>query len=88
MRLLDLFVNNEQTLLKMYEFLFPHQSFKAKQALQNPSDKIKLNETSQIGLPFGDTMTDVTGLSPQVSVNPSNHQTLFIQPLHYNETID
>jgi hypothetical protein len=24
-RLLDLFVNNEQTLLKMYEFLFPHQ---------------------------------------------------------------
>ena len=29
-RLLDLFVNNEQTLLKMYELLFPQQSFKAK----------------------------------------------------------
>ena len=26
-RLLDLFVNNEQTLLKMYELIFPKQSF-------------------------------------------------------------
>ena len=44
---MDLFVNNEQTLLKMYEFLFPHQhSFKAKQALKNPSDLIRLNEAS------------------------------------------
>lgn len=29
-RLLDLFVNNEQTLLKMYEYLFPNQSFKSR----------------------------------------------------------
>jgi hypothetical protein len=60
---LDLFVNNEQTLLKMYEFLFPHQhSFKAKQALKNPSDLIRLNEASQMGLPFNETLTEATGL--------------------------
>ena len=50
-RLIDLFVNNEATLLKMYEFLFPNQSFKAQQALRNPSDKIHLNEMSEDGMP-------------------------------------
>ncbi len=69
-RLLDLFVNNEQTLLKMYEFLFPHQqSFKAKQALKNPSDMIRLNETSQMGLPFNETLTEATGIG--LSLNQS-----------------
>ena len=36
--LLDLFVNNEQTLLKVYEILFPQPSFKQQQVLRNPSD--------------------------------------------------
>ena len=72
----------------MYEFLFPHQSFKAKQALQNPSDMIKLNETSQMGLPFAETMTDLTGLSPNISGHPSVNQTLFIGQRSYNDTID
>lgn len=61
-RLLDLFVNNEATLLKMYELIFPQQSFKAKQTLKNPSDMIKLNETSWVGLhPFNDSITEATG---------------------------
>ena len=59
-RLLDLFVNNEATLLKMYELIFPQQSFKIKQSLKNPSDMIKLNETSWIGLPFNDSVTEAT----------------------------
>ena len=36
--LLDLFVNNEQTLLKVYEILFPQPSFKQSQVLRNPSE--------------------------------------------------
>lgn len=67
--LIDLFVNNEQTLLKMYELLFPQQSFMSKQALKNPSDMIKLNENSTLGFPMDDSITDVTGhgLSLEVS---------------------
>jgi hypothetical protein len=29
-RLLDLFVNNEQTLLKMYDYMFPNPTFKTR----------------------------------------------------------
>jgi len=36
--LLDLFVNNEKTLFKVYEILFPRPSFKSSQALKSPSD--------------------------------------------------
>ena len=44
--LLDLFVNNERTLLKIYEVLFSQPSFKQSQILGNPSDSIHLNEGS------------------------------------------
>jgi hypothetical protein len=55
----------------MYELLFPQQSFMSKQALKNPSDMIKLNENSTMGLPMDDSITDVTGhgLSLEVSAN-------------------
>ena len=60
--LLDLFVNNEQTLLKIYEVLFPQPSFKQSQVLKNPSEGIKLHEVSQrSGLGYNDTMTIATG---------------------------
>lgn len=51
--LLDLFVNNEKTLIKMYEILFPKQqhsagnktnSFKQINALKNSSDTIRLTQ--------------------------------------------
>ena len=46
--LLDLFVNNERTLLKVYEVLFSAPAhFKQSQILSNPSDTIHLNEGSQ-----------------------------------------
>ena len=45
--LLDLFVNNEMTLLKVYEILFAQSNnFKQAQILSNPSDSIHLNEGS------------------------------------------
>lgn len=45
--LLDLFVNNEMTLLKVYEILFTQSNnFKQAQILSNPSDSIHLNEGS------------------------------------------
>ena len=45
--LLDLFVNNEMTLLKVYEILFAQSNnFKQAQILSNPSDTINLNEGS------------------------------------------
>jgi hypothetical protein len=82
-RLLDLFVNNEQTLLKMYEYLFPNQSFKSRQALKNPSDLIKLNENSTVGL--NDTMTEATlNMSPI----PSNNQTIFANQKSLNDALD
>ena len=64
--LLDLFVNNEQTLLKIYEVLFPQPSFKQAQVLKNPSDQIKfnLNELSaRSGLGINDSITMATGAS-------------------------
>ena len=82
-----MFVNNEQTLLKMYEFLFPHQqSFKAKQTLKNPSDLIRLNEASQMGLPFNETLTEATGLG--LSLNQSQNHMLFNNQRSYNEVLD
>ncbi len=44
--LLDLFVNNERTLLKIYELLFSQPSFNQQQILANPSDSIRLNDVS------------------------------------------
>ena len=44
--MLDLFVNNERTLLKIYEILFSQPNFKQSQILANPSDSIRLNDTS------------------------------------------
>ena len=53
--LLDLFVNNERTLLKIYEVLFSNTNFKQAQILGNPSDSIHLNETSNKKLIMYDT---------------------------------
>ena len=54
--LLDLFVNNERTLLKIYEVLFSNSSnFKQAQILGNPSDSIQLNDTSTKKLVMYDT---------------------------------
>jgi len=76
--LLDLFVNNEQTLLKIYEVLFPQPSFKQAQVLKNPSDQIKfnLNELSaRSGLGINDSITMATGASiDQVSEVMMPHQ--------------
>ena len=44
--LLDLFVNNERTLLKIYELLFSSSNFKQTQILANASDSIHLSEAS------------------------------------------
>ena len=46
--LLDLFVNNERTLLKIYELLFsaPVSNFKQTQILANASDSIQLSDVS------------------------------------------
>lgn len=61
--LLDLFVNNERTLLKVYELLFSQPSFKQSQILANPSDSIKLNEGSHKNFKFLDSsiFTQPTG---------------------------
>lgn len=60
--LLDLFVNNERTLLHVYEILFPQSSFKQSQILINQSaDMIKLNDKSRSGLNFHDSATMATG---------------------------
>ena len=61
--LLDLFVNNERTLLKIYEQLFSQPSFKQSQILGNPSDSIKLNEGSQKNFQLLDSsvFTQATG---------------------------
>ena len=53
--LLDLFVNNERTLLKIYEILFAQPNFKQSQILANPSDSIYLNEGSQKNFMFLDS---------------------------------
>ena len=53
--LLDLFVNNERTLLKIYEVLFSNTNFKQAQILGNPSDSIQLNDTSNKKLIMYDT---------------------------------
>lgn len=46
--MLDLFVNNERTLLKIYEILFSNSnSFKQAQILANPSDSIHFSDASQ-----------------------------------------
>ena len=63
--LLDLFVNNERTLLKIYEILFAQPNFKQSQILANPSDSIYLNEGSQKNFMFLDSSmfaTNQTGL--------------------------
>ena len=44
--LLDLFVNNERTLLKIYEVLFSQPNFKQSQILGNPSDSIHVGDGS------------------------------------------
>ena len=44
--LLDLFVNNEKTLLKVYEVLFPKATFAKSKIIKGASDKIVLNESS------------------------------------------
>ena len=61
--LLDLFVNNERTLLKIYEVLFAKPSFQQQQILANPSDSIYLNEGSQKNFKLQDTslITQATG---------------------------
>ena len=84
--LLDLFVNNERTLLKIYEILFSQPNFKQSQILANPSDSIYLNEGSQKNFMFldssmfttnqtgGDTSMDHTA---QHSPSPYDAQTSF-----------
>jgi len=61
--LLDLFVNNERTLLKIYEVLFSKPSFQQQQILANPSDSIYLNEGSTKNFKLMDTsmITQATG---------------------------
>jgi len=61
--LLDLFVNNERTLLKVYEVLFAKPNFNRQQILGNPSDSIYLNEGSNKNFKLMDSslMTQVTG---------------------------
>lgn len=61
--LLDLFVNNERTLLKIYEVLFSKPNFNQQQILANPSDSIYLNEGSNKNFKLMDSslMTNVTG---------------------------
>ena len=61
--LLDLFVNNERTLLKIYEVLFAKPNFQQQQILANPSDSIYLNEGSQKNFKIHDTslFTQATG---------------------------
>lgn len=70
--LLDLFVNNERTLLKVYEVLFPSPSFKQSQILANPSDLIKLNQTSNGAINFGDSLTQATGLGLSIDNTSDN----------------
>jgi len=48
--LLDLFVNNEKTLLKIYEILFPRQNFNQLQQLKNASDSISLTNIAEKNL--------------------------------------
>ena len=45
---LDLFVNNEHTLMRLYTELFPMQSvsYRQRNALRQPSDKIELDNKS------------------------------------------
>ena len=65
--LLDLFVNNERTLLKIYEILFAQPNFKQSQILANPSDSIYLNEGSQKNFMFLD--------SSMFATNQTGHDT-------------
>ena len=61
--LLDLFVNNERTLLHVYEVLFTKSNFKQQQILANPSDSIHLNDGSYKNLRLMDSslITQATG---------------------------
>ena len=71
--LLDLFVNNERTLLKIYEVLFSNSNnFKQAQILGNPSDSIQLNDTSNKKLVMYDTSMLTQDTNANLSIDQSS----------------
>ena len=67
--LLDLFVNNEKTLLQIYEILFPKTSFKSMQKIKGASDKITLNDVSMSGF---DLKTMAQSPTEQISIGKNS----------------
>ena len=70
--LLDLFVNNERTLLKIYEILFSKSNFKQAQILANPSDSIHLNEKSNKNFKMFDASLLTMPTGHDLSIDQTN----------------